>query len=122
RPQRVETREIARGVSPESSALDQFVEFEPAASFRAGYEVAEVLERRRTRFQDLVLFRSPRAGMILALDGIVQVTDIDTYVYHEVMAHPALVAHPCPRRVAIVGGGDALIVAEALKHDTVEQV
>lgn len=121
-PHRVETREIARGVAPESSSLDQFVEFEPAALYRAGYEVAEVLEQRRTRFQDLMLFRHPKAGKILTLDGIVQLTDVDTYVYHEVLTHPALVAHPAPRRVAIVGGGDAFIVAEALKHDTLEKV
>ncbi len=121
-PERVETRELARGVKPESASLDQFVEFEPQAMFRAGYDIAEVLERRRTRFQDLLLFRHPRAGKVLTLDGIVQMTDVDTYVYHEVLTHPALVAHPNPRRIAVVGGGDAFIVAEALKHDTVEKV
>lgn len=121
-PDRVETRELARGVAPESSSLAQFVEHEPAALYQAGYEVSEVLERRRTRFQDLMLFRHPRAGKILTLDGIVQLTDVDTYVYHEVLTHPALVAHPDPRRVAVVGGGDAFIVAEALKHPTIEKV
>ncbi|MPY93371.1 MAG: adenosylmethionine decarboxylase [Acidimicrobiia bacterium] len=121
-PERVETRELARGAAPESSSLAEFVEFEPAALYRAGYEVSEVLERRRTRFQDLMLFRHPRAGKILALDGIVQLTDVDTYVYHEVLTHPALVAHPDPRHIAVVGGGDAFIVAEALKHDSVEKV
>ena len=81
-----------------------------------------MLETRRTRFQDLALFRHPVAGKILALDGIVQLTEIDTHVYHEVLTHPALCAHPEPRTVAVVGGGDAFVVAEALKHDTVEKV
>jgi spermidine synthase len=121
-PSRVETRELARGVPPETASLDQFEEHEPAALFRARYDMAEVLERRRTRFQDLVLFNHPRAGKILTLDGIVQLTEVDTHVYHEVLTHPALCAHPCPRTVAVVGGGDAFIVAEALKHDTVEKV
>lgn len=121
-PQRVEAREIARGVSPESATLDRFVENEPAALYRAGYDMIELLDQRRTQYQDLLLFRHPKAGKILALDGIVQLTEVDTHVYHEVMTHPALVAHPNPRTIAVVGGGDAFIVAEALKHDTVEKV
>lgn len=121
-PQRVEAKELARGIAPDSSCLDGFLENEPAALYRAGYDVAEVLDQRRTEYQDLLLFRHPQAGKILTLDGIVQLTDVDTHVYHEVMTHPALVAHPNPRTIAIVGGGDAFIVAEALKHDTVEKV
>ena len=121
-PTSVDTRQLARGVPPESSALDRFEEHEPAAAYRAAYDVSEVLETRRTRFQDLALFRHPVAGKILALDGIVQLTEIDTHVYHEVLTHPALCAHPEPRTVAVVGGGDAFVVAEALKHDTVEKV
>src|SRR5215218_846708 len=81
-PARVETRELARGVAPDASALDRFEEIEPASMYRAGYEMTEVLERRRTRFQDLLLFRHPRAGKVLTLDGIVQLTEVDTHVYH----------------------------------------
>jgi spermidine synthase len=121
-PTSVQTRELTRGVSPDSSSLDRFEEQEPAALYQAGYEVAEVLERRRTRFQDLLLFRHPTAGKILTLDGIVQLTEVDTHVYHEVLTHPALCAHPAPRTVAVVGGGDAFVVAEVLKHDTIERV
>jgi spermidine synthase len=121
-PSRVETRELARGVAPDASALDRFEEVEPASIYRASYEMTEVLERRRTRFQDLLLFRHPRAGKVLTLDGIVQLTEVDTHVYHEVLTHPALCAHPRPRTVAVVGGGDAFVVAEVLKHDTIEKV
>jgi len=121
-PARVESRELARGVAPEASSLHSFQEFEPAASFRSTYDVAQVLEKRRTSFQDLLLFETPRAGKMLTLDGIVQLTEVDTYVYHEILAHPALVAHPNPKRVAVIGGGDVFVVWEALKHDTVEKV
>jgi spermidine synthase len=58
----------------------------------------------------------------MALDGIVQMTDLDTYVYHEMLAHPALFSHPDPRAVAIVGGGDVHLVAEVLKHPGIERV
>ena len=81
-----------------------------------------MLEQRRTEFQEIMLFESPRLGRVLALDGIVQMTDLDTYVYHEMLAHPALFSHPNPRDVAVVGGGDVHLVAEVLKHPGIERV
>lgn len=121
-PERIVRHQMVRGTDPESATFGRFEENEPASTYRASYPMARVLEERQTQFQDLLLFEHPTAGKILALDGIVQLTDVDTYVYHEVLTHPALVAHPAPRTVAVVGGGDAFIVAEALKHDTVEKV
>ncbi|MGE0730899.1 MAG: adenosylmethionine decarboxylase [Acidimicrobiia bacterium] len=121
-PERIVRHQMVRGTGPEEPLAGRFDEDEPQSIYQASYPMARVLEQRRTQFQDLLLFEHPRAGKVLALDGIVQMTDVDTYVYHEVLTHPALVAHPNPRTVAVVGGGDAFIVAEALKHDTVEKV
>jgi len=121
-PTDVVRHQMIRGTSPEEAAFGRFEEREPQSMYHASYPMARVLENRQTQFQDLLLFEHPKAGKVLALDGIVQMTDVDTYVYHEVLTHPALVAHPNPRTVAVVGGGDAFIVAEALKHDSVEKV
>jgi spermidine synthase len=116
--ERVDTRHLIRGVAVPS----RFEEHEPFAASHAAYDVSRVLEQRRTEFQELLLFESPRLGRVLALDGIVQTTDLDTYVYHEMLAHPVLHAHPAPRHVAVVGGGDVLLVAEVLKHPGIERV
>jgi spermidine synthase len=113
--ERVDLRFITRGVP-------RFEEDEPGAASHAAYDVKAVLEQRRTEFQEVMLFESPRLGRVLALDGIVQMTDLDTYVYHEMLAHPVLFSHPAPRDVAIVGGGDVHLVAEVLKHPGVERV
>jgi spermidine synthase len=119
--ERVDCRILARGV-PSDDGTDRFEEFEPGSASHASYDVLNVLEQRRTQFQELMLFESPRLGRVMALDGIVQMTDLDTYVYHEMLAHPALFSHPDPRAVAIVGGGDVHLVAEVLKHPGIEQV
>jgi spermidine synthase len=119
--QQVDVRFLTRGVPPELAAR-RFEENEPGAASHAAYDVQQVLEQRRTQFQEIVLFESPRLGRVLALDGIVQMTDLDTYVYHEMLAHPALFAHPNPRAVAVVGGGDAHLVVEVLKHPGIERV
>jgi spermidine synthase len=112
---------VMRGIASDDEA-DRFEEFEPGSASHASYDVCNVLEQRQTQFQELMLFESPRLGRVLALDGIVQMTDLDTYVYHEMLAHPALFSHPAPRAVAVVGGGDVHLVAEILKHPGVERV
>ncbi len=119
--ERVDCRYLDRGVPLEVSAR-RFEEHEPFSASHAAYDVLQVLETRRTEFQEVMLFESPRLGRVLALDGIVQMTDLDTYVYHELLAHPALFAHPRPRSIAVVGGGDVHLVAEVLKHPGVERV
>ena len=96
---------LARG-NPSDEA-ERFEEFEPGSASHTSYDVCNILEQRRTQYQELMLFESPRLGRVLALDGIVQMTDLDTYVYHEMLAHPALFSHPAPLSVAVVGGGDA---------------
>lgn len=75
----------------------------------------------RTRFQDVVVFENRLFGRVLALDGVVQLTDRDNHVYHEMIAHVPLMAHGSARRVLIIGGGDGGTLKEVLKHP-VEQV
>jgi spermidine synthase len=120
--EQVDVRFLQRGVRPEQQVARRFEEFEPGSASHASYDMTVVLEQRRTEFQEVMLFESPRLGRVLALDGIVQMTDLDTYVYHEMLAHPVLFAHPNPRHVAVVGGGDVHLVAEILKHPGVERV
>ena len=117
----VDCRYLDRGIPPELEPR-RFEEFEPGSASHAAYDVVNVLEQRRTQYQEVMLFESPRLGRVLALDGIVQMTDLDTYVYHEMLAHPALFSHPDPRAVAVVGGGDVFLVAEVLKHPGIERV
>ncbi len=69
-----------------------------------------------TGFQNVEVFENETLGAVLALDGIVQTTERDEFVYHEMLVHPAMIAHPGARRVLIVGGGDGGALEEALKH------
>ena len=59
---------------------------------------------------------------MLILDGVVQITERDEFFYHEMLTHVALHAHPAPRKVIVIGGGDGGAVREVLKHKTVEKV
>lgn len=89
---------------------------------RQTFEITKVLYRERTEHQDLIIFETPTYGRVLALDSIIQVTEKDEYVYHEMMTHMPIVAHGRARRVLIIGGGDGGILREALRHKAVERV
>lgn len=75
-----------------------------------------------TPFQKIELFDTPQFGKLLRLDNVFQTSVGDEFFYHEMMVHPALVAHPGPERVLIVGAGDGGMAEEALKHRTVREL
>lgn len=59
---------------------------------------------------------------MLVLDGVIQVTERDEHAYQEMIAHLPLFAHPNPRNVLIIGGGDGGVLREVLRHPCVESV
>ncbi len=81
----------------------------------------ELLHAEQTDFQDLKIFTNPIFGKVMALDGVIQTTTADEFIYHEMMTHPPLLAHGAVKRVLIIGGGDGGCLREVLKHP-VEQV
>ncbi|MBF0247443.1 MAG: polyamine aminopropyltransferase [Alphaproteobacteria bacterium] len=74
----------------------------------------------------MVIFDTPSFVTVLALDGIIQVTTRDEFVYHEMMTHVPILARGCvagdATDVLIIGGGDGGILREVLRHKTVERV
>jgi spermidine synthase len=70
----------------------------------------------------IIVFFSKSHGNVLVLDGIIQCTEFDEFAYHEMLAHVPLFAHKNPKNVLIIGGGDAGIAREVLKHSCVEKV
>ncbi len=88
---------------------------------RQRFRVEEVLHREQTGLQDLIIFRNPTFGRVMALDGIIQTTEGDEFVYHEMMTHMPLFALKAKRgavdRVLIIGGGDGGVLREVLRHE-----
>ncbi len=89
--------------------------------YQIGLRIEEVLFEERSTHQHLLLFRNARFGKVLALDGVVQTTEADEFIYHEMLSHLPMLAHGKVRRVLIVGGGDGGLLEEVLKHRTLEQ-
>ena len=84
--------------------------------------VKSVIYSGRTRFQQVDIVETYSFGKCLFLDGKLQSSEYDECVYHEALVHPAMMTHPEPRRVLIIGGGEGATAREVLRHPTVERV
>ena len=100
----------------------RFFEKEPYSPIEYTYKVESVLYEGKSKYQKILIIENPYFGKILILDGIVQLTERDEFFYHEMLTHVAMHAHPNPKRIAVIGGGDGGVVREVLKHKTVEKV
>ncbi len=77
--------------------------------------------RKKTPFQELLLLETEDWGRMLVLDGAIQTTEKDEFIYHEMIVHPA--AFTLTRqieRVLVIGGGDGGTVREVLKHNPIQ--
>jgi spermidine synthase len=70
----------------------------------------------RTPFQKMEVYETDSYGRVLLLDGLVQTTEKDEFFYHEMLVHPALMCHPRPKDVLIIGGGDGGALREVLRY------
>ncbi|MEM1537611.1 MAG: polyamine aminopropyltransferase [Candidatus Nezhaarchaeales archaeon] len=85
------------------------------------HKVKRVIHSERTKYQQLDIIETYDYGVCLILDGKVQSSLVDEWIYHEALVHPAMVTHPKPERVLIIGGGEGGVAREALKHNTVKE-
>ena len=83
--------------------------------------IQTVLYSKQTKYQQMEILVTPNYGRCLILDGKMQSSEYDEYIYHEALVHPALLTHPNPRKVFIVGGGEGATLREVLRHHSVEQ-
>ncbi len=85
------------------------------------FQVVRVLAQVSSAFQAIEIFESARHGRVLALDGAIQITEADEFVYQEMLAHVPLLEHGAARRVLIIGAGDGGVLRRVLQHRGVER-
>jgi len=82
---------------------------------------AKEVKRIKSKYQEIVVLDSYEFGKVLVLDGLIQTTERDEFMYHEMLAHPAMLIHPEPKRILVIGGGDGGTIREILKYSSVEE-
>ncbi len=83
------------------------------------FRVKRQLARLRSDFQDILVFDSETHGRVLVLDGVVQITERDEFIYQEMLAHVPLLTHGQASRVLIIGAGDGGVLRRVLQHRSV---
>lgn len=86
-----------------------------------GYKVTDVLHHSVSDFQVVDVVETVALGRMLFLDGMVMTSERDEFIYHEMIAHIPMLAHPNPKTVLVIGGGDGGTIREVLKHPSVER-
>ena len=96
---------------------------EAANGYGQTIEVKECLCSRQSKFQKIEIFETVKLGRLLLLDGIIQLTDSDEFVYHEMLANLPFYAHVgVPRRALVIGGGDGGVLRELGRHPELEKI
>jgi len=88
---------------------------------RIDLRVREIVHREQSPYQEILVVDTDEWGRLLALDDVIQTSEVTEFIYHEMIAHVGLFAHPNPERVLVVGGGDGGTIREVVKHPTVRE-
>ncbi len=86
------------------------------------YRVKEILSTKQSPFQQVNIIDSYDFGRCLVLDGVIQTTELDGYIYNEMISHIPVVTHKEPKKVLVIGGGDCGVVNELSKYEELEEI
>jgi len=86
------------------------------------FSISDILYSGKSEFQSIQVIDTPGFGKCLILDGKIQCSEADEFIYHESLVHPPMITHPKPETVFIAGGGEGATLREVLGHSTVKRV
>ncbi|KAL8162701.1 hypothetical protein V2J09_014190 [Rumex salicifolius] len=86
------------------------------------FALISMLHSGTTKYQEIQLLNTKPFGKCLIIDGKLQSTEKDEFIYHESLVHPPLLHHSIPKSVFIMGGGEGSTAREILRHKTVEKL
>jgi len=95
---------------------------EDRGKLKISYKLKEVLFHTTTPFQEVLIVDSFDFKRMLVLDGVVQTTEVDGYIYNEMLAHIPLVIHENPKKALVIGGGDCGVAYELTKYKSLESI
>jgi len=85
------------------------------------HSIKGVIYSGQSKFQSIDIIDTGSFGICLVLDGKIQSSEVDEFIYHEALVHPVMLAHPKPEKVFIAGGGEGATLREVLAHNSVKK-
>ena len=86
------------------------------------HKIKKIIFSGRTEFQSVDIVDTRSFGICLVLDGKIQSSERDEFIYHEALVHPAMLSHESPETAFIAGGGEGATLREVMAHKTVKKV
>jgi len=99
-----------------------YSEYHVEDDVKLSFKIEEMLHVEQSDFQQIQLFHNDTFGNVLVLDGYVQVTERDEFVYHDMITHPAMAVNPDIKKVLIIGGGDGGTAREISRYPSIEKI
>ena len=84
------------------------------------HRIDKMYFEQKTEHQHLMIYHNATLGRVMTLDGVVQTTEADEFIYHEMLTHVPIFAHGDVKKVLIIGGGDGGILREVMRHKSIQ--
>ncbi len=86
------------------------------------FKIDEIILKKKTKYQEILIFKNKKIGKILAIDNIIQTTSFDEFIYHEMICFIPIFSHKNPKNILIIGGGDGGCLKEILKINYINSI
>ena len=86
--------------------LDQskwFTEISDRDGSAFSLRINKKLDEKQSPFQKVEMFETTDFGNLMIIDSCTMVSSRENFFYHEMISHPALLEHPNPKNVVIIG-------------------
>jgi len=90
-------------------------------TWQQGLKITNLVFETKSNFQNILIFDNSIFGRVLALDNVLQTTQNDEFIYHEMLTHVPILSHGKVKKVLIIGGGDGGMLREVLRHKQIEK-
>lgn len=92
------------------------------SDFALCWRAAAALPAPASVYQRIDAWQTTSFGRLYRLDGAAQASELDEFIYHEVLVHPAALSLPNLCRALIVGGGDGGSARQLLRYAGLQQL
>ena len=95
--------------------------FETTTAFEGHmHAIARTIVEAQTKFQHVEILQTAAYGKTLVLDGRIQSSQGDEFIYHEALVHPGmLTTEGAPRSALVIGGGEGATLREILRYPSI---
>jgi spermidine synthase len=86
------------------------------------HAIVRTIVETQTKFQHVEIMETASYGKALVLDGRIQSSQADEFIYHEALVHPGMLAtENKPESGLVIGGGEGATLREVLRYPSVKR-